>query len=159
MSRRTSNPPPDAAPRVSVFVRARFQPCRQDDSLLPFLSRRLASAPADGASTRPSPIARTLFPKWNWLARITRHLACSFPPIGAEVRANRLTSNLEPLTSSQYQYSNRHTYEKLEIAVNAHASMTSIFLNRHKIALAQGEIARFQCSAFQAELKGGFRAY
>jgi hypothetical protein len=57
-----------------------------------------------------------------------------------------LTSNLLLLTSSTHQYSNRHSYEKLEVDLT-HLSSTKVpFLIDTKTDFVQGENAQFQCT-------------
>ena len=46
-----------------------------------------------------------------------------------------LASNLQPLVSRQYQYSNRKTYEKLELNVNYTKQTIGYISNRKEIAL------------------------
>ena len=46
-----------------------------------------------------------------------------------------LASNFQPLTSSPYQYSNRKTYEKLELNVSHRKQMIGCISNRNEIAL------------------------
>ena len=56
-------------------------------------------------------------------------------------------SSLQPLTSSaQYQYSNRQSYEKLEVDLTRLSSTNVLVLIDTKTDFVQGENAQFQCT-------------
>ena len=57
-----------------------------------------------------------------------------------------LASSLQLLASSKYQYSNRHTYEKLEVGLTLLPSTKVLFLIDTKMHFIQGENAQSQCS-------------
>src|SRR5690242_10154898 len=61
-------------------------------------------------------------------------------------RCEPLTSRLPPLAASQYQYSNRHTYEKLEVELRHLLSAKVPVLIDTKTHFIQGKNAHFQCT-------------
>jgi hypothetical protein len=58
-----------------------------------------------------------------------------------------LASNIQSLTFSQYQYSNRQSYEKLEVHLNPLSSTNVPVLIDTKTHFVQGKIAQFQCNS------------
>ena len=88
-------------------------------------------------TNRPSQI------RWpSYSRRAARELLASSLSAIQGKRPEILTKEGQSPASSQYQYSNRQSYEKLEIDLTPLPSMKGLFLIDTKMHFVQGEIAQ-----------------